>query len=66
MKNVTTKKKKRKTVSDLKTIIIGNTTMVTMRTTNTMATMGTTSTVTKTWLTTPMTITMETTNGNTG
>ena len=63
MKNVTTKKKKtRKRVISLKTIIIGNITMVTMRITNTMATMGTT----KTWLTTPTTITMETTNGNTG
>ena len=59
MKNVTTKKKKRKTVSDLKTIIIGNTTMVTMSITNTVARM-----VTKMRLTTAMTITTETTNGN--
>ena len=61
MKKVTTKKKTRKIVSDLKTIIIGNTTMVTMIITNTAARM-----VTKTWLTTTMTITTETINGNMG
>ena len=60
MKKVTTKKKTRKIVSDLKTIIIGNTTMVTMIITNMAARM-----VTKMWLTTTMTITTETTNGNT-
>ena len=59
MKNVTTKKKTRKIVIGLKTIIIGNTTMVTMIITNTAASMET-----KTWLTTTMTITTETTNGN--
>ena len=66
MKTVTyTKKKTRKRVIGLKTIIIGNTTMATMSITNTAARMVTTSMVTKTWVTTPMTITMETTNGNT-
>ena len=59
MKKVTTKKKTRKIVIGLKTIIIGNTTMVTMIITNMAARM-----VTKTWLTTTMTITTETTNGN--
>ena len=66
MKTVTTKKKTRKRVIGLKTIIIGNTTMMaTMSITNTAARMVTTSMVTKMWVTTPMTITMETTNGNT-
>ena len=59
MKNVTTKKKSMKRVTSLKTIIIGNTTMVTMIITNMAARM-----VTKMWLTTTMTITTETTNGN--
>ena len=59
MKNVTMKKKPRKRVTSLKTITIGNTTMVTMSITNTVARM-----VTKMWLTTAMTITTETTNGN--
>ena len=49
MKTVTyTKKKTRKRVIGLKTIIIGNTTMATMSITNTAARMVTTSMVTKT------------------
>ena len=60
MKKVTTKGKTRKIVISLKTIMIGNTTMVTMIITNMAARI-----VTKMWLTTTMTITTETTNGNT-
>ena len=65
MKNVTTKRKRRKIVNGLKTIIIGNITMETMSTTNTATRTVTTSMVTKRWITTPMIITTETTNGNT-